>query len=169
MNEIPHRSSLVLVDAIGTRITVYANTPQELRALQREYGRRGYRPEGEIPCGGLQLPYAQHDTFDWSLIGATPWTSPDGDRGVIHDGSFYKLRELEAVDSRKMKLPQALKYSRGARETDPEHLVEEGSGEFKYRTLIMFRGGGKAMPEFSLPGGQRQRHAVGPAQENAAD
>lgn len=46
MNEIPHRSSLVLVDAIGTRITVYANTPQELRALQREYGRRGYRPEG---------------------------------------------------------------------------------------------------------------------------
>ncbi|GHG42158.1 hypothetical protein GCM10017784_41220 [Deinococcus indicus] len=100
MNEIPHRSSLVLIDAIGTRITVYANTPQELRALQREYGRRGYRPEGEIPCGGLQLPYVQHDTFDWSLIGATPWTSPDGERGVIHDGGFYKLRELEAVDSR---------------------------------------------------------------------
>jgi hypothetical protein len=156
----PHRSSLVLQDAIGSQVTVYAQDPAELRALQRAYGKCGYRPAGEVPGGGFQLPYAQHDTFDFSLIGATPWTSPEGDKCVIHDGQVYKQRVLEKVDSRKMQLPEAVKYSRGARNTDPEHVREKAEGEFEYRTLIVFRGKAPVQPDFNLPRGGRHAHAL---------
>lgn len=169
MNVKPHRSSLVLVDAIGSQVTVYAESPEHLRELQREYGRRGFRPLGEVPSGGYKLPFAQHDTFDWSLIGATTWTSPEGDKCVIHDGHVYKQRVLEEVDSRKVKLPPAIKYSRGAKTGDPEHVREKADGEFEYRTLILFRGKGPTTPEFNLPGNRRQPHAVqnAPAEEAA--
>ena len=79
--------------------------------------------------------------FDWSLIGARPWTNPEGETLIIHQGHTYRRRELEAVDTRKMKLPAAVKYSRGAKPMDPEHIREKADGEFEYVTLVMFRGG----------------------------
>jgi len=156
----PHRSSLALQDAIGSQITVYANTAQELRELQRAYGKRGYRPAGEVPGGGFQLPYAQHDTFDFSLIGATPWINPENEKCLIHDGHVYKQRVLQAVDSKKMKLPEAIKYSRGTKSGDPEHVREKADGEFEYRTLLVFRGRAPVQPEFNLPGGGRHLLAL---------
>lgn len=151
-------------------MTVYANTPQELRELQRAYGKRGYRPAGEVPGGGFQLPYAQHDTFDFSLIGAKEWISPEGEKFLIHDGQVYKQRVLEEVDSRKMKLPAAVKYSRGAKPSDPELVKEKSDGEFSYRTLIVFRGRAPVQAEFNLPRGGRHMLALTrPGVEHAED
>jgi hypothetical protein len=48
-----------------------------------------------------------------------------------------------------MKLAAAIKYSRGARDSDPPE-IKERSGEFEYVTLILFRGGGH-LSEYDLP------------------
>jgi hypothetical protein len=48
-----------------------------------------------------------------------------------------------------MKLAAAIKYSRGARDSDPPE-IKERSGEFEYVTLILFRGGGH-LPEYDVP------------------
>lgn len=164
---VPHILTLALLDALGTPITVQAQTLTEIRTLQRHYGARGMRPAGTPLGGGLQLPLVAHDTFDWSLIGARPWVSPEGEHVVFCGGHMYKQRLLEEVDIRKKKLPEAIKYSRGAKATDPEHLREKGDADFWYVTLVMFRGGGRADPEFALPGGRRQLHAAAGAE--AAD
>ena len=76
------RCSITLIDAIGTPITVYAQDLQDLRTQQRYYGRLGMHPDHPLPAGGIQLPFAQHETFDWSLIGARPWTNPEGQEGI---------------------------------------------------------------------------------------
>lgn len=81
---------------------------------------------------------------------------------VIHKGLAYRRRELEAVDSRKMKLPAAVKYSRGARGTDPEHVREKADGEFEYVTLAIFRGG-KRQDRYAIPGGRPSQQAARPA------
>ncbi|CAM3925061.1 single-stranded DNA-binding protein [Deinococcus frigens] len=162
-----HTLSLTLTDPLGTPITVQAANLGDLRALQRHYGAQGMRPHSRPVPGGLQLPLASHDTFDWSLIGARPWVTPEGEAVVFCAGHVYKQRVLDEVETRKMRLPPAIKYSRGAKGTDPEELREKGDAEFQYVTLVMFRGGGRAHPDFALPGGARQRLAV--AQPEAAD
>lgn len=103
---------------------------------------------GERTRKGSALP-------DWSLIGARKWTNPDGEELILHRGHAYRRRELEAVDNRKMKLPAAVKYSRGAKNTDPDHVREKADGEFEYVTLAIFRGG-KRQERFAVPG---QRNA----------
>ena len=50
-----------------------------------------------------------------------------------------------------MKLAAAVKYSRGARNTDPPEIVEEGDGSFRYVTLAAFRGEGRRREEYVLP------------------
>jgi len=84
------------------------------------------------------------------LIGARKWTNPEGEELIMHRGHAYRRRELEAVENRKMKLPAAVKYSRGAKNTDPEHIREKADGEFEYVTLCMFRGG-KRQERFAAP------------------
>lgn len=98
---------------------------------------------GERTREGSALP-------DWHLIGARKWTSPDGEELIIHKGHAYRRRELEAVDSRKMKLPAAVKYSRGAKSSDPEHVREKADGDFEYVTLCFFRGG-KRQDRYAAP------------------
>ncbi|WP_371414731.1 single-stranded DNA-binding protein [Deinococcus sp. S9] len=44
------------------------------------------------------------------------------------------------MDSRKMKLPAAIKISRGAKNTDPAHVREQAEEEFEYVTRCIFRG-----------------------------
>ncbi len=149
----PHTVSTTLVDDLNNPLTLYAASPADLNALLRVYGRKGYRSERGVPPGGLTLPLAQHDTFDPALIGARFWTNQEGETLLLHGGHAYRQRLLKAVDSRKMKLPPAIKYSRGAKGTDPDHIREKSDGEFEYVTLICFRGNGPARPEYSLPGG----------------
>lgn len=142
---------------LGARVTVDVDSADKLLDIQRQYGRLGWT-SGEVPTGGYQFPHDNEPDFDWTLIGARKWTSPDGEELVIHKGHAYRRRELEAVDSRKMKLPAAVKYSRGAKSTDPEHLREKSDGEFEYVTLAIFRGG-KRQERYAIPGGGRPTSA----------
>ena len=147
------QTSIVLLNALNIEHTVYLTTPGEALGIIRAWVRKGYRPKIDIPAGGIQLPYTQHDTFDFALLGARPALSKEGDMGVWHGGHFYKKRVLEAVDSRKLKLPAAIKYSRGAKTTDPTHLREKSDGEFEYVTLVIFRGRGQGQADLNIPGG----------------
>lgn len=125
---------------LGARVSVDVESADKLLDVQRQYGRLGWT-SGDIPTGGYQFPLDNEPDFDWSLLGARKWTSPDGEELILHKGHAYRRRELEAVDSRKMKLPAAVKYSRGAKSTDPDHVREKSDGEFEYVTLAIFRGG----------------------------
>lgn len=138
---------------LGARVTVDVESAEKLLDVQRQYGRLGWT-SGAIPSGGYQFPLDNEPDFDWALIGARKWTSPDNEELVIHRGHAYRRRELEAVDSRKLKLPAAVKYSRGAKSTDPEAVREKSDGEFEYVTLAIFRGG-KRQERYALPGAGR--------------
>ncbi|WP_221091479.1 single-stranded DNA-binding protein [Deinococcus aquaedulcis] len=143
---------------LGARVTVDVENADKLLDVQRQYGRLGWT-SGDVPTGGYQFPLDNEPDFDWSLLGARKWTSPEGEELIIHKGHAYRRRELEAVDSRKMKLPAAVKYSRGAKSTDPEHVREKSDGEFEYVTLAIFRGG-KRQERYATPGGRAPGQAA---------
>jgi DdrB-like protein len=125
---------------LGSAVTVNLTSENELLETLRRYGKLGWT-SGEIPAGGLLLPYSLADRFDWSLIGAREGEI-EGERGVWFKGQFFKRRELAARQDKKMKLADCVKYSRGAKPTDPAHL-REPSGEQEYVTLVVFRGNGE--------------------------
>lgn len=135
---------------LGARVTVDVESADKLLDVQRQYGRLGWT-SGDIPSGGYQFPLDNEHDFDWTLLGARKWTNPESEEMIMHRGHAYRRRELEAVDSRKMKLPAAIKYSRGAKSTDPDHVREKSDGEFEYVTLAIFRGG-KRQERFATPG-----------------
>lgn len=151
---------------LGAKVTVEFEHPNQALDLQRQYGRLGWT-SGEIPNGGYTFPLDNEPDFDWSLIGARPWTNPEGEVMIIHRGHAYRRRELEAVDNRKMKLPKAVKYSRGAKPTDPAHIREASDGEIQYVTLAIFRGGKRqerfATPEHKQPAAPAQGTGSAPA------
>ena len=151
---------------LGARVTVNVEHESRLLDVQRHYGRLGWT-SGEIPSGGYQFPIENEADFDWSLIGARKWKSPEGDELVIHRGHAYHRRELEAVDSRKLKLPAAIKYSRGAKSTDPDHIREKSDGEFEYVTLAIFRGG-KRQERYAAPAARQQGGPAQPTRQPAA-
>jgi len=125
---------------IGEQITLTVEHPKDLYPTISKWGALGYTT-GTVPAGGHIFPLENEHDFDWALLGARPWTNPEGETVIIHRGHTYRRREFEAVDSRKMKLPAAVKYSRGAKPTDPEHLREKSDGEIEYVSLAIFRGG----------------------------
>ncbi|MFC6617910.1 single-stranded DNA-binding protein [Deinococcus radiophilus] len=151
---------------LGAKVTVDVERPEQLLDVQRHYGRLGWT-SGEVPNGGFVFPLDNEPDFDWSLIGARPWTNPEGEVMILHRGHAYRRRELEAVDSRKLKLPKAVKYSRGAKPTDPEHLREKADGEIEYVTLAMFRGG-KRQDRFAASQGQGTSAGQGQPREPRA-
>ena len=81
---------------LGARVTVSVEHESRLLDVQRHYGRLGWT-SGEIPSGGYQFPIENEPDFDWSLIGARKWKSPEGEELVIHRGHAYRRRELEAA------------------------------------------------------------------------
>ena len=136
-------------------VPVKGDTPDQVRravlSLLREYGRMGWR-SGDVPRGGFRFPLANEPDFDWRLIGGRRCTMKvDGEdrEGVWYAGHFYTRRELEP--NRRMKLAAAVKYSRGAKNTDPRESVEEGEGSFSYVTLAVFRGDGRRREEYAVP------------------
>lgn len=135
---------------LGARVTVDVERPEQLLEVQRRYGRLGWY-SGDVPAGGFQFPLENEPDFDWTLLGGRKFTTEDGEEAVYCRGAVWKRRELAAVDTRKLRLPQAVKYSRGARPTDPEHLREKSDGEIEYVTLAIFRGG-RRNPTYATPG-----------------
>jgi hypothetical protein len=128
---------------LGAHISIECN-PNEYWETLRQCGAKGWVSGNPLAYGGLKLPYANHERFDWRLIGARAGKITQNgniELGVWFRGDFFKRRTLEASESKKMKLPAAIKYSRGARSHDPPEIVEK-SGEFEYVTLVVFRSGG---------------------------
>jgi len=143
--------TLELQNQIGMRISLNIGSLEEAYALMRKYGNSGWT-SSELPPGGIVLPYDMADLFDFRLIGGWEWTSPEGEFGIMYRGQFYKKRgPFAPVDTKKMKMGAAIKYSRGGRSTDPPHLVEKGSGEDTYVTLATFKGAGKVIPALCKP------------------
>ena len=140
---------------LGARVTVDVETPEQLLDVQRRYGRLGWC-SGDVPPGGFQFPLDNEPDFDWALLGGRKFSSDDGDEAVYCRGFVWKRRELEAVETKKLRLPKAVKYSRGARPTDPEHLREKSDGEIEYVTLAIFRGG-KRQERYAAPQAALQR------------
>jgi hypothetical protein len=121
-----------------------------LRALRR-YGRLGWRAV-RVPPRGFRFPLASEPDFDWSLLGGRRGSCVvDGEEreGVWFADRFYTRREFAA--NPRQKLGPAVKFSRGALATDPPEFVEEGDGGFRYVTLAVFRGDGRAREEFAVP------------------
>jgi hypothetical protein len=140
------------------RIPLPGTTAREVRQALfralREYGGLGWRAV-PIPPGGLRFPLANESNFDWRLLGARRGRGTvEGEErdGVWYDGQFYTRREFEA--NPRMKLGPAVKYSRGARSTDPPEVVEEGDGSFRYVTLAVFRGEGRRREAYATPAGE---------------
>lgn len=137
----------------------------------RRFGRRGWRA-AQTPPGGYHFSLSAHDQFDWSLIGASPgrkrFDGEDVDRdGVWVGGDFYSRRDYAETQPTRGKagMPAAIRYSRGARPTDPPELREKGDGDFEYVTLVNFRGGGAPRKKLALPSGTR----TGAEREDEAD
>ena len=111
MNEVTIR----LTDPLGIEFSV--TVPEEkLYDTMRYWGAKGCT-SGEIPPGGLRLPMANEEDFDWRLIGARKYTiKEDGEEVpvVFYRGNSYKRRVLEP---NKRIRERAIKYSRGARPT----------------------------------------------------
>lgn len=136
-------------------IPVEGSTPHELRRAvlntQREFGEVGWH-SCPIPPRGFRFPLANEPDFDWRLIGARRGTGRvNGEErdGVWHQGQFYTRRALDP--NPRMKLERAIKYSRGAKSTDPEEIVEGEEGAFRYVTLAVFRGEGRRREEYAMP------------------
>jgi hypothetical protein len=109
-------------------VPLEGNTPQELRSAvlraQRAFGQQGWRC-CPLPPGGFLFPLANEPDFDWRLLGARRGAcTVEGEErdGVWYAGHFYTRRALDP--NPRMKLGRAIKYSRGARSTDPAEGVE---------------------------------------------
>ncbi|MBB6099150.1 hypothetical protein HNR42_002586 [Deinobacterium chartae] len=147
------------VTDLGARVSLEVQNENELLEVQRRYGRLGWY-SGDVPPGGFQFPLDNEPDFDWALLGGRKFKNDEGEDCVWCRGAVYKRRELAAVDTKKLRLPAAVKYSRGARPGDPDYLREKSDGEIEYVTLAIFRGGRRneayatrtARPE-SLPAG----------------
>jgi DdrB-like protein len=139
---------------LGAQVSVHLETNENYLHALRKYGAQGFTSGDVVKSGGLRLPLENAERFDWRLIGARPAELRNNmtqaiEPGVWYKGDFYKRRELEPVETKKMKLAAAIKYSRGARDSDPQEIREK-SGEFEYVTLILFRGAGH-LPDYDIP------------------
>lgn len=131
-------AQLHLTGPLGEQISVSV-TPKDLYPTLSRWGGKGFF-SGEVPCGGFILPLENEHDFNWALIGGRAFEK-DGEQCVYCRGHVYKRREFEAVESRKLTMPPAVKYSRGAKPTDPAHIREKSDGEIEYVSLAIFRGG----------------------------
>ena len=142
---------------LGAEVLVPVDAPtaadldRAVLELQRELGRLRWRACSPPP-GGHLFPLENETDFDWALLAAErgkgAGDKADEDGVWAHDG-FYTRRMLEPNPRKNLK--PAIKYSRGARPTDPPEVVE-GDGDIRYVTLAIFRGGDRR-EELAVPRG----------------
>ncbi|MHB8462088.1 MAG: single-stranded DNA-binding protein [Vulcanimicrobiaceae bacterium] len=126
--------TLSLTNIIGMQLNVNVSSIEDAFTKMRAFGKAGWT-SGNKPKDGYRLPYGMHDTFDWSLIGASPATI-QGTEGVWFRGEFYKRRDMAATTGAK-KMPAAIIYSKGAGGSDDKSNTQA------YDWLICFRGNGR--------------------------
>lgn len=137
-----------LTDALGTASSVTVDAGRYFDTL-RAVGARGMW-SGTIPRGGIRLPLANADDFDWRLIGGREFTDDDGNPTVYARGHYWKRRDLQ--EDAKKKMRAMVKYSRGARPFDPPDIIEGEEGQsFRYVTLIVFAGNGHKDERYADP------------------
>jgi hypothetical protein len=141
--------SLELVNQIGMKISLNITDMSDAYVKMRLYGANGWT-SGELPSGGLRLPYEMALKFDWRLIGGMELTL-DNEDGVLWRGEFYKRREFAAQTTGK-KMGAKIKYSRGAKAADPPHLKEGDESGTQYVTLATFSGKARVIPALMKPG-----------------
>jgi hypothetical protein len=149
-------------------VPVEGDSPHQLRQAvlktQRALGGIGWRC-CPVPPGGFRFSLANEPDFDWRLIGGRRGTGTiDGEErdGVWYAGQFYTRRALNP--NPRMKLGRAIKYSRGAKGTDPAEIVEgEEGSSFRYVTLAVFRGEGKRREEYAVPPPVPRQSTLSPA------
>lgn len=146
-------------------VSVKGENPHALRRAildtLRACGELGWR-SGNVPPGGYRFAFANERDFDWRIIGARRGTctiNGEEREGVWHAGLFYSRRELH--EQERKRLNHAVKYSRGARSTDPPEIVEDGGGEFRYVTLAVFRGDGRRREEYVTPAAEEPERIEG--------
>jgi hypothetical protein len=157
---------------LGAQVSVQLEPHESYLNALRKYGAQGFTSGDVVKNGGLRLPLENAERFDWRLLGARPAELRNSmtqalEPGVWYKGDFYKRRELEPVETKKMKLAAAIKYSRGARDADPPEIREK-SGEFEYVTLVLFRGAGH-LPDYDIPLESARRMENPRAAAHAAD
>jgi hypothetical protein len=160
--------TLRLTNQLGATIDVTVDEGGPLD-LMRELGAHGWSPT-QIPAGGIHLPYAMAEAFDWALIGARQFTINDGAGEVVcveHLGRVYTRRSFDANPKKKM--PAAIKYSRGASAMDAAAVVEPVEGEVGkgYVTLATFKGNAPTIGAFTRTAPRTEpKPAPRPAQAN---
>ena len=125
-------------------VTVETEDMSEVYAMIRQFGAAGWTC-GEVPAGGYTLPYEAAENFDWAMIGARHFTFVKDNEeihAVEHRGTIFTRRHMPATTGAK-KMPAKYKYSRGAKPSDPPHMVEKGQGDIDYVPLISFVGNGR--------------------------
>jgi hypothetical protein len=149
---------LIVTNQLGQKFHLHINSAAEAYAKMRILGTQGWSTD--IPPGGIILPYAMADCFDWSLIGARPYEfniiddgQPVKKHAVEYRGESYKRRDNPAKKEKGVNYPDMISYSRGGKSTDPDHIKESRSEVVKdgYVTLITFRGKGPLIPAFMKP------------------
>lgn len=137
-----------LTDVLGTSSSVTVQAAKYFDVL-RAVGARGMW-SGDVPRGGIRLPYANATDFDWRLIGGREFHDRDGNLVVHARGHYWKRRDL-AEDAKK-NMRAMVKYSRGARPFDPPDIIEGDEGQsFRYVTLIVFAGDGHKDERYAVP------------------
>lgn len=137
-----------LTDPLGTSSSVTVEAARYFDVL-RSVGARGMW-SGDLPRGGIRLPLANADDFDWRLIGGRAFTDNDGNACVYARGHVWKRRDLQ--ENAKKGLRAAVKYSRGARPFDPADIIEgDADSTFRYVTLITFAGAGQKDERYAIP------------------
>jgi hypothetical protein len=149
-------ATLEVTNLVGMKLHVAVASVDDAYAKMRALGARGFST-GEQPAGGYSLPYRMADTFDFSLIGGRYFEhEKDGVKFkcVDHRGQLYTRRDYEA-ETRGQRKPAKIKFSRGAKPTDPPHLKEGDENSPQYVTLISFVGNGFPIEELEKPKGGR--------------
>lgn len=128
----------------GQKVRMKINDPSKVVEANIFAGRRNLRPTKFPPSRGYVFPLELEASMNFHAIGASePFVDSDGFVCVMHGGKKYKRRELEAQknERKKIDLPEAVKYSRGAnRDSDPPEIIEKSDGDFEYVTLVIFKG-----------------------------
>lgn len=138
--------TLEFITDLGAQARVTVPEERYLETL-RHYGQKGWFSQ-DPSLGPLRLPLANEADFDWRLVGGR-LIEIEGEPMVMARGYGWKRRELAADPKKKM--PAAVKYSRGAKVTDPLHLREGDEDGIQYVTLVIFIGNGKKIEAFARP------------------